>query len=65
MAITPFAKLVVVLILALIDIVNYIWGVDLIGVRNEQALGIIVTLLLAAAGLLGLQVPSAGGGGRA
>ena len=55
--VTPFAKLVVVAILALADIVNYIWGIELLGRTNEQVLGIIVTLLLAAAGMI-VPIPS-------
>jgi len=52
LALTPFAKLIVVLLLAVLDIVNYIWGIDLVGLRNEQVVGIIVTLILAAVGLM-------------
>jgi hypothetical protein len=51
-AVTPFAKLLVVLILAALDVANYIWGVDLYGLRNEQVLGVVVTLLLAVAGMI-------------
>lgn len=58
LTVTPFAKLIVVAILAGIDIVNYIWGTELIGWRNEQLIGIVVTLLLAAAGMMGVTVPS-------
>lgn len=57
-AITPLAKLIALAVLAVLDIINYIWGIELIGLRNEQVVGIIVTLLLAAAGMLGVAVPT-------
>ena len=56
-AITPFAKLIVVLILTVLDIINYLWGIEIMGLRNEQAIGIIVTLLLAGAAMIGLPTP--------
>jgi hypothetical protein len=56
-AITPFAKLVAVLIVAAIDVANYIWGTELVGWRNEQIIGVVVTLILAAIGMIAPTVP--------
>jgi len=59
-AITPFAKLIVVAVLALADIVNYVWSIEIMPVRDVQILGVLITILLAGAGMVIPAIPRAG-----
>jgi hypothetical protein len=56
-AMTQLAKLLVVAILAILDVANYIWGIEFYGLRNEQIVGVVVTLLLAGAGMVVPSLP--------
>ena len=56
-AVTPFAKLIVVLIFAILDIAMFLWGIDLMPLRDAQIIGVLVTLALAAAGMVVPNLP--------
>lgn len=44
-------RLIVVAVLTVLDIANYFFGIDHFGLRNEQVIGTVITLLLAIAGM--------------
>lgn len=52
-------RLIVVVVLAVLDIANYFFGIDALGLRNEQVIGTIITVLLAVSGMLPWGLASA------
>lgn len=44
-------RLIVVAVLAVLDIANYFFGIDHFGLRNEQVIGTIITVILAVVGM--------------
>ena len=60
--ITPFAKLIVVALLAVADVVNYVWSIEIMPVRDVQILGVILTLALAGVGMVVPNLPGQGSG---
>ena len=55
--VSPFAKLITVAVFAILDIVMFIWGIDLMPLRDAQIIGVIITLLLAGAGMVVPSLP--------
>jgi hypothetical protein len=40
-------QLIVVAALAILDVANYIWGIEAFGVQTEKIIGVILTIVLA------------------
>ena len=55
--ISPLAKLITVLVFAALDIAMFLWGIDLMPLRDAQIIGVLVTLLLTAAGMIVPAIP--------
>jgi hypothetical protein len=44
--ITAFDKALIALLLAVLSILNLLWGIDLFGVHTEEAVGIVIAVLI-------------------
>jgi hypothetical protein len=43
---TEFDKALIALALAVLSILNLLWGIDLFGAHTEQAIGVIIAVLI-------------------
>jgi hypothetical protein len=43
---TQFDKALIALALAVLSILNLLWGIDLFGVHTEEAVGIVIAVLI-------------------
>jgi hypothetical protein len=43
---TQFDKALIALLLAVLSILNLLWGIDLFGAHTEEAVGVIIAVLM-------------------
>lgn len=43
---TSMDKALVALVIAVLSIINLVWGIDLFGARSEETVGIIISVLM-------------------